>query len=653
MLADLTLGNESAVLTPGALTSSNMRDLDANRSHWSYRTLRRPRKTRHDEGDQDDHSWQQDEETYDELHGYPDMTLLTDASFNFAHDKVLEAITDVEPWEPGWDELQSINLSRRRLESCVRLKEFLPALEEIDLQTNELCYLTGIPTSVRVLNVSHNRLTSMASFGHLLHLEELDISGNQIDSLTHLSCLKHLHTLKADGNAISSLDGIDKIRSLAHVSLSGNRLKGINLATTQWAGLETLDASHNQLISIRGLSLMRRLKSLNVDHNDLNMVDLSPVMPRLRVLRVSGNVHLQTLDVAPAKRLRTLYADYCDLDRIQNLDLLESLDNLSMRQQAEAAITWPADQLRDVRRLFLSGNAFPQGISTTTAIQEARKPITAPPSSLPALSQPLRFLNLVYLELSACQLMQLPEDLAEVAPNLRSLNLDHNLISTLPSLSGMQRLKRLSLVGCRVKKSKSIITAVRGLSELQVLDCRTNPCTLGLYAPLIAPSATPVSRGDDGSADMDALAASWLPPVPNAQIVQPDLAARERRREAQVQREQIDLLEKSYFHKRQPPLADYAIDPNATLAKDALEKETARRAAKDGASYSSLFLAADARFVKTLPKLFYERRVLHRGLLAMACAKLNWIDGLLIDEEEIEEADRLVQSRRFDRTPVA
>lgn len=648
VLADLTLGDDSAVHGSANPTPSKMRDLDANRSHWSYRTLRRPRKIRPDGNDEGDLSYDRTEETYDELHGYPDMTLLTDASFNFAHDKVLEAITDVEPWEPGWDELQVINLSRRRLESCVRLKEFLPALEEVDLQNNELSYLTGIPASVRVLNVSHNRLTSMASFGHLLHLEELDISNNQIDTLTHLSCLKHLHTLKADNNAITSLDGIDKIRSLIHVSLSGNRLEGINLATTQWSGLETLDLSHNQLISIRGLHLKHRLKSLNLDHNNLNMVDLHPAMPRLRVLRVSGNVRLQVLDVAPAKRLRTLYADYCDLDRIENLDKLEHLDNLSMRQQADAVIVWPADQLRDVRRLFLSGNAFPRGITTTSAVAEPQKSIV-PTSAI----QPLRFLNLVYLELSACQLTQLPADLAEMAPNLRSLNLDHNLISTLPSLSGMQRLKRLSLVGCRVKKSKSIITAVRGLTELSVLDCRTNPCTLGLYAPLIAPSATPLHRGaEDGSPDLDALAPSWLPPVPNAQIVQPDLASRQRQLEAQAQRDQIELLERSHFHKRRPPLADYAIDPNATLAKEALEKELARKADVDGgASYSSLFLAADARFVKTLPKQFYERRVLHRGLLAMACPKLNWIDGLLVEEEEVELADDLVSSRRFDREP--
>lgn len=626
-LADLTLGDESAAAAPVAI--SKMLDLDANRSHWSYRTLRRPRKTRNDH--EPEASWERDE-TYDELHGYPDMTLLTDASFNFAHDKVLEAITDVEPWEPGWDELQAVDLSGRRLESCVRLKEFLPVLEEVNLRTNELSYLTGIPASVRVLDVAANRLTSMASFGHLLHLEELDISGNQIDSLSHLGCLKHLHTLKADGNAILSLDGIDRIRSLVHVSLARNRLRGINLATTQWTGLETLDASHNQLMSVRGLAAMRRLKSVNLDHNELGMVDLAPAMARLRVLRVSGNAKLQTLDVTPAKRLRTLYADYCDLDRIEGLDQLEHLDNLSMRQQAEAAIIWPADQLRDVRRLFLSGNAFPQGISTGPA-REAMGP---------ALVQPLRFLNLVYLELSACQLTHLPEDLAEMAPNLRSLNLDHNLISTLPSLAGMVRLKRLSLVGCRVRRSKALIAAVRGLGELQVLDCRTNPCTLGLYAPMVAPSRV-------GADTDDVLAPSWLPPVPNAQIVQPDLAAAQQRKDAQVQRDQLERLDKSHFHKRHAPVADYAVDPNATLARDALAIETERRAREAGANYSALFMAADARFVKTLPKVFFERRVLHRGLLAMACAKLSWIDGLTVAQEEVDQADALVQSRRFDR----
>ncbi|PWZ00553.1 hypothetical protein BCV70DRAFT_199825 [Testicularia cyperi] len=682
-LAELTLGGDDTQLGNASKTNTltRLRDARANRSHWSYRTLRRPRQTHHNRhGDLDDaddsnhhlegHGDEQTEE-YDELHGYPDMTLLTDASFNFAHDKVLEAITDVEPWEPGWDELQAIDLSRRRLESCVRLKEFLPALEELDLHDNELSYLTGIPTSVRVLNVAGNRLTDMASFGHLLHLEELDISDNQIESLTHLSCLKHLHTLKADRNAISSLDGIDKLRGMTHLSLSGNRLRGVHLGSTVWTNLETLDVSHNQLIAVRGLSAMRRLKSVNLDHNELGMVDLMPSMPKLRVLRVSGNVQLSHLDVGPALRLRTLYADYCDLSRIENLHLLQHLDNLSMRQQAEAAIVWPADQLRDVRRLFLSGNAFPAGISSSSGGNLGGSAVPGKDEMSdrligtgvgPALSHPLRFLNLVYLELAACQLTTLPQDLAEMAPNLRSLNLDHNLISTLPELGAMQRLKRLSVVGCRIKKSKSIIRAVRGLAELQVLDARTNPCTLGLYAPLVVPATLPghhqtASGGGKGLAMAMAMAVSGaasLPPIPNAHVVQPDRASYERRQEERKRKSQQEMLEKSFFHKRQPPAHDYAVATPTKLhpEHEGRKGEGALVSSSFAASdLSSLFEAADQRFVKTLPHEFRERRILHRGLLAMACPKLNWIDGLLISQDDIEDADRLVLSRRFERTP--
>lgn len=51
-------------------------------------------------------------------------------------------------------------------------------------------------------------------------------------------------------------------------------------------------------------------------------------------------------------------------------------------------------------------------------------------------------------------------------------------------------------------------------------------------------------------------------------------------------------------------------------------------------------MTSDARFVRTLPPAFRERRLLHRGTLAMACPALTWLDGITIDEEEVLEADR-------------
>lgn len=60
-------------------------------------------------------------------------TFLTECSFGVAHDNLVNIITDVQPYEPHWEDLSAIDLSNRRLESVARLKEFLPKLTDLNL----------------------------------------------------------------------------------------------------------------------------------------------------------------------------------------------------------------------------------------------------------------------------------------------------------------------------------------------------------------------------------------------------------------------------------------------------------------------------------------------------------------------------------------
>ena len=60
-------------------------------------------------------------------------TFLTECSFGLAHDKLVQVITDVQPFEPHWEELSSIDLSGKALESVARLKEFMPRLDSLTL----------------------------------------------------------------------------------------------------------------------------------------------------------------------------------------------------------------------------------------------------------------------------------------------------------------------------------------------------------------------------------------------------------------------------------------------------------------------------------------------------------------------------------------
>jgi hypothetical protein len=63
----------------------------------------------------------------------PNATFLTEASFGVAHDKLVQVITDLQPFEPYWEELGSIDLANKNIESVARLKEFLPQLHTLSL----------------------------------------------------------------------------------------------------------------------------------------------------------------------------------------------------------------------------------------------------------------------------------------------------------------------------------------------------------------------------------------------------------------------------------------------------------------------------------------------------------------------------------------
>lgn len=62
-----------------------------------------------------------------------DATFLTECSFGVSADKLVQYITTVEPFEPAWERLRSISLAGKKVESVVRIDEFLPSLNELDL----------------------------------------------------------------------------------------------------------------------------------------------------------------------------------------------------------------------------------------------------------------------------------------------------------------------------------------------------------------------------------------------------------------------------------------------------------------------------------------------------------------------------------------
>lgn len=398
--------------------------------------------------------------------GNGDQTFLTECSFGVAHDHLVQLITDVQPFEPYWEQLRSIDLSNKGVESLARLKEFLPALDEAQLNDNAIDYLSGIPSSIRTLHVAGNRLSSLTSVNHLRSLHFLDISRNQLDSVSQLECLRHLRELVIDNNVVKDLGGIMGIDCLVKLSVAGNALEEVDFSNAKWDQLETLDLSRNKIRSIRGLERLKSLTTLKLDANCLTALEPTSAMNNLRILRVSDN-DLSALDVSLFPRLRTLFADNNALPGLSRSGGGgHRIENLSLRNQAVASFTLTPEDVQAAKRLYISRNRIDSDFLATPVY------------------------SLVYLEAAACQLSDWPTDLAMNAPNLRTLNVNYNFIETLDGLRGLTRLRKLMAISCRLGARGNAARSLQGLSNLEEVDMRMNPATLSYYLPIMLPSKT-------------------------------------------------------------------------------------------------------------------------------------------------------------------
>ncbi|KAJ9116425.1 hypothetical protein QFC22_004867 [Naganishia vaughanmartiniae] len=402
-----------------------------------------------------------------------DATFLTECSFGVAHDKLVELITEVQPFEPHWDQLTKIDLSKRGVDSVARLKEFCPDLDEANLNNNHISYLSGLPASLRRLHISSNKLTNVSSVDYLANLQYLDVSHNQIDSVNALSCLKHLRELRLDYNQVQDLKDIMGIDSLVKLSCKGNAIKTVDFSAAQWPDMECLDLSRNQIAHVEGLESLKALTTLNLDHNRLS--ECNPAIPAqsLRALRLSHN-RLKTVDMSKFPRLRSLYADGNQIRTLVRSSKHSSvrLEYLSLRDQDVSDLDLSYADLRDVKRLYISGNRLSKQFFPTRPLY-----------------------SLVYLEAAACSLSEWPEGFGQRVPNLRILNMNYNFIENLSGIEGLQGLRKLMMIGCRLgeERSSSVLRSVRQIGTLEEIDLRMNPLNLNFYLPLILNEASPTT----------------------------------------------------------------------------------------------------------------------------------------------------------------
>lgn len=377
--------------------------------------------------------------------------------------ELVEKLSEVEPCEPYWQDLEELNLSEKRLSSLHMLEEFCGKVVTLDASQNVLGHLEGVPSSVRQLKVSQNMLTELTSWNHLVNLQYVDISGNEVKSLSALRNLVHLRSVKADNNKLRSLDGLDSHEGLLSLRARGNLIEELDFEDCTFDRLTELDLAENSIDVVSNLHLAPCLSKLKLSNNRLQKFEVGASAKTIRHLDVSQN-RLTQLNVSGLPNLHTLLADGNQLSSVSGLQRTRRLDSLSLREQRcqEAFNLGFLSVAYEIRKLYLSGNY------------------------LESFEPKVDMLNLQLLELANCGLSSLPDNLGQLMPNLRSLNINFNAISKVKPLRYIPRLKKLMAAGNRLADSTSVTKLLMDFPHITRLDTRDNPMTLGFYAPLQA-----------------------------------------------------------------------------------------------------------------------------------------------------------------------
>ncbi|KAK0103451.1 leucine rich repeat [Cadophora gregata] len=371
---------------------------------------------------------------------------------------LVEKLTEVEPYEPFWENIKELSLRDKRLTNLHKLNEFCEELVQLDVSHNHIRQLDGVPTTTRSLRVSHNCLNDLAAWNHLHNLQYIDVSNNELETMSAFRSLIHLRGIRADNNKIKSLDGVNQLDGLLSLRLRGNAITSIDFQNTMLLRLSDLDVRNNNITDVRNLQELRSLSALDLEDNRLSDFSMNDVVGGLRYLKLSGN-NLENIDVSMLPNLRLLYLDRNRLGMVSGLLKTKYLDSLSIREQQNGTVidkSFLSDAC-EVRKLFLSGNF------------------------LGTFEPQVDFLNLQYLELANCGIESLPDDFGHTFPNTRVLNLNFNALRDIKPLVGIARLKKLHLAGNRLARLRSAVCVLAQFPTLALADLRGNPLTLGFY----------------------------------------------------------------------------------------------------------------------------------------------------------------------------
>ncbi|KAM0717268.1 hypothetical protein Q7P37_007120 [Cladosporium fusiforme] len=356
---------------------------------------------------------------------WEDLTSLT------LHDKSLKSLHGLEL---HCARIEKLDVSDNAL---TQLDGVPPFVRQLNAKSNQLVSLTSWAhlMHLQYLDITSNSLESLDGLGHLIHLRELradsnkirrldgiadldglialsarknalrevnfehfrferivdlDLSENDITSIEGIEALESLRTLKLDNNPLSKPLNVSKpMPRLRHLSLRSCGLRDLDVSL--FPNLRTLEVDNNSLVTVTGLSKLKKLDVFSMCDQDLDDDECITVFDsplEAQTVRLSRNTfthlqlehafmsikHLELADVGLVSlpdnfgiqmpNLRSLDLSYNGVRDIRPLAPLSGLESLTLvgcRIERLRKTVATLGKLRKLLKLDLKQNPLTQG----------------------------------------------------------------------------------------------------------------------------------------------------------------------------------------------------------------------------------------------------------------------------------------------------
>ncbi len=173
--------------------------------------------------------------------------------------------------------IKILNVSNNKLRGKVSI--CLPNLQEFISYRNGLSMVQFFETkNLEIVNLSNNALTSSPTSESIPSLKSLILKNNQISDLPHKipSTIKHIDLSKNKLNANLDLTSWGALPNLNELDLSSNGLVSLRLIPNQFPSLRVLKLSNNRFQAIpKELQTMQKLEKIFLGGNQLISFDIN------------------------------------------------------------------------------------------------------------------------------------------------------------------------------------------------------------------------------------------------------------------------------------------------------------------------------------------------------------------------------------------